>query len=146
MNISEDCQCEEDQLAVVEWTKHVLEETLIPVVGGVGLLGNTLTILVLNRYHIAQGNHLLWGFCKMRLAPRLMWSFQNVIGIHISYSNWWVNLFKKLIFSTKLVYEFYISNVTCFWMIMSTRHATRDPIWCFANWMEDIEFIDYCKM
>ena len=49
MNISEDCQCEEDQLAVVQWTKHVLEETLIPVVGAVGLLGNTLTILVLNR-------------------------------------------------------------------------------------------------
>ena len=59
MNISEDCQCEEDQLAVVEWTKHVLEETLIPVVGAVGLLGNTLTILVLNRYHIAQCNHLI---------------------------------------------------------------------------------------
>ena len=59
MNSSEDCQCEEDQLAVVEWTKHVLEETLIPVVGTVGLLGNTLTILVLNRYHIAQGDHFI---------------------------------------------------------------------------------------
>ena len=29
----------------------ILEEALIPAVGGVGLLGNTLTIIVLNRCH-----------------------------------------------------------------------------------------------
>ena len=86
MNISEDCQCEEDQLAVLEWTKHVLEETLIPVVGTVGLLGNTLTILVLNRYHIAQGDHF-----KMSLE----------FTFHIL--NWYRHMvnksLKKLIFS-----------------------------------------------
>ena len=130
MNISEDCQCEEDQLPAVEWTKHVLEETLIPVVGTVGLLGNTLTILVLNRYHIAQCNHLLWGFCKMCVALRLMWSFQNVIGIHISYSKLVSKSLKKIDIYHQISLWIYISNVTCFWLIMNTRHSTRDPIWC----------------
>ena len=47
--LSKTPQCGEAEEVVL--ARVILEESLIPAVGGVGLLGNTLTIIVLNRCH-----------------------------------------------------------------------------------------------
>ena len=47
--LSKTPQCGEAEEVVL--ARVILEEALIPAVGGVGLLGNTLTIIVLNRCH-----------------------------------------------------------------------------------------------
>ena len=47
--LSKTRQCGEAEEVVL--ARVILEESLIPAVGGVGLLGNTLTIIVLNRCH-----------------------------------------------------------------------------------------------
>ena len=46
--LSKTPQCGEAEEVVL--ARVILEEALIPAVGGVGLLGNTLTIIVLNRW------------------------------------------------------------------------------------------------
>ena len=51
--LSKTPQCGEAEEVVL--ARVILEESLIPAVGGVGLLGNTLTIIVLNRCQKFRG-------------------------------------------------------------------------------------------
>ena len=48
MNTSEE-HCETWCATDVEWAEILLEKVLVPTVGGLGLLGNIVTIIVLNR-------------------------------------------------------------------------------------------------
>ena len=93
MNTSKE-QCVTWCAADVEWAEILLEKVLVPTVGGLGLLGNIVTIIVLNRSnpHNSKKSFYLLSFVifsGQRWNPHFtrVWSPCLYLRLHSWY--WW---------------------------------------------------------
>ena len=84
MNTSEE-QCVTWWATDVEWAEILLEKVLVPTVGGLGLLGNIVTIIVLNRSnpHDSKKSFYLLSFVNF-FRPEMKSTFhQSLISLSV---------------------------------------------------------------